>query len=226
MAGRRFAAGVCAVFALVGVAILVVGGADGRALGAMVVLFFGVGGLALAAPLLSRGDGVELTEVGAERGFRFPISRLKQFVFALASLGMTAACVLIAAAGSWIIGGLGTVVFGGFTLALLAQMRGRHGLVMTPTRVVVDFNGRAELAWEDVAGVTLHDRYVGIRATEPGRVARTGRFNRGVGTADVVVPADALAGGPAQAVHLLEHYLAQPGARRAIGTADELARVI
>jgi hypothetical protein len=234
MRGRWFGAGLCGFFALIGVGILLFGGSEGRALGAMEVLFFGVGGLALAAPLLSRGDGVELAEVGSEQGFLVPVSRVKQLVFALASAGMTAASVLIALAGTYWIGVPATLVFGFFTVLLFAGLRRRQGLAMTPTRVVVDFNGHAELAWEDVAEVVLRQqfrsRFVGIRATAPNRVQRSGgrfqRLNRNLGTADLIVPADALAGDAEETVRILGHYLKQPRARREIGTADELARMI
>jgi hypothetical protein len=157
---------------------------------------------------------------------------VKQVVFALASVGITAASVLIALGGSWIVGGLGTVVFGAFTAALLAQLRGRHGLAVTPTRVVVDFNGHAELAWEDVEAIALRElfrsRFVSIQAAAPERVERTGggwlaRLNR---AGDLRVPADGLEGDAARAVALLERYRVQPQARTQIGTADELARVI
>src|SRR3954453_22451783 len=106
MHGRRLPLVLSAGFGLLGLAMVILGDAETRLIGLTTLLFFGIGGLGLAAPLLThRREGtVRLTDVGFERGFLFPISRLKQGVATLAALGMASAGVLLAVSGSLLIG--------------------------------------------------------------------------------------------------------------------------
>ena len=115
MKRNRLALAGCVAFALFGLLLVIAGPAENRVIGTMTILFFGVGALALLAPVLSRrGAGtVRVIEVGSERGFLFPISRLKQLVIVIAVLGMAGGSALLALLGNAVIGILGLVVFGG-----------------------------------------------------------------------------------------------------------------
>ena len=169
----------CGVFVALGVPMIVFGTGETRLIGAMSVLFFGGGGLALLLPLLSRGGGaaVRIVDVGAERGFLFGLGRAKRVVVIVAAAGVTAASGLLIAYGYMIVGAAGAVVFGAFMLYAVLTMGREHGLAMTPTRVVVPGAGGGELAWDAVAGVGFveHARalYIGIDATDETLVRRT-----------------------------------------------------
>ena len=233
--GRRSPLAICLGFALVGLVLVVSGAYAG---GAICVLFFGVGGLALATPVFTRHDKstVRIAEIGHEQGFLFPFSRAKQSVTLVATLGMAAAGVVIALSGGVIIGVLCAVVFGGFGALGAKSLAGVRGLGITPTRVVVmAATGGGELDWDDVADAALvrmsRNRMLSINATAPEHVRRAGSdrlagLNRRLGAGDLVLPADQLAGEPEQAVRALARYFDQPEARAEIGTPQELARLL
>jgi hypothetical protein len=156
--------------------------------------------------------------------------------FTLIGLVMAAAGVLIALSGGVIVGVLCAVVFGVFAALGLSRLAGPRGLALTPTRVVVlGNNGRAELDWDDVASFGLirmaRNRMLGITATAPEQVRRghggwAARFDRSLTSSDLLLPADQLTGQPEQAQHALARYFDDPALRRAIGTTDELARLL
>src|SRR3954447_6719794 len=100
------------------------------ALGAMLVLFFGAGGLALALPLLTRHgeEAVHVADVGFERGFLFPYSRAKQGLSLVALVGMTAGSALLAVVGAVLIGVLCAALFGTVAVLSLVRLRRREGL--------------------------------------------------------------------------------------------------
>ena len=126
----------------------------------MSVLFFGGGALVLGLPLLNRAgaEAVRRTSFDGEPAFLFPISRLKQGVVVLAGLGMGAAGVLIALAGSLFLGvACAGVFFGGIAIMGIVSLRAERGLFLTPRRIVARFNGEAEIAWEDLASVEVDD---------------------------------------------------------------------
>jgi hypothetical protein len=236
MKGRRLPFAICLAFAAVGLAMIVFGDAPTRVAGASSLLFFGGGSLALAMPLLTRrGEGaVRLTEVGIERGFLFPLSRAKQLLVVIAAFGMAAAGVLIALAGGVIAGLLCAIVFGTFALVGVSRLFGERGIAITPTRVVVTANSRAEVAWEDVAYFGIlrqsRSRMLGVKVSDPQRIERRNgplaRFNRTLVPVDIVIAADQLAADPEVVLQALVAYLDVPERRRHIGTPDELARVL
>ncbi|WP_028062870.1 hypothetical protein [Solirubrobacter soli] len=237
MSGRRLPFALCIGFALLGAVLLIAGpDSDTRVVGAISILFFGVGGLALALPLLSRegAAAVKIVDVGSERGFLLPVARAKQLVLVAAAGGMTAAGVLIALSASLIVGLVCAITFGAFLAIGLVQLGGARGLALTPTRVRLLGWGDAELDWDAVEGagvITLsRSRILGISATDPRRVRRRGwrvvsAINRRLAIADLVLPADQLAGDAERAADLVNTYLRDPFRRARIGEPDELRRV-
>jgi len=223
----------CAVFTACGIVLVAVGELG---IGLMSILFFGVGGLALLVPALTRrGAGtVRVTQVEGEPGFLFAISRAKQAVVTVAGVAVTLASVLLAVFGNWILGLLGTVVFGTFAVIGLLGLRGERGLVLTPTRVVARFNGHAEIDWDDVAQAQVIDylrtRILGISARDPALVRQSrgawlSRINRRLLPVDVSLPADNFVGDAQRIVDTLALYRTHPARRARIGTTDELERI-
>jgi hypothetical protein len=223
---------VSAGFAAIGLVITVVDREE-RALGIMCLLFFGGCTLVLGAPLLSRSDGrVRIVSDGAEPGFLFALGAAKQIVLVISCAVIAVAGVLIALTVSPLIGIACTVVMGGFGIVALVRLgKGGHGLVLTPTRVIVTVNGRKELAWDEIAEVALYGdasaRVLGITAVDPARLASGtwAQINRAFDPADVMLPAEQLVGDPEHALRLMTTYLEHPERRAAIGTEAELARV-
>jgi hypothetical protein len=226
----------CGMFVAVGLPMLVFGQGETRLIGAMSVLFFGCGGLALLLPLVNRrgGGAVRIVDVGAERGFLFGLGRAKRIVVIIAAAGMTAASALLIGFGYAIVGALGVITFGAFMLYAALTLGRPHGLALTPTRVVVRGASGGELPWDAVAGVGFVEharaRYIGIDATDRALLRRTGprwlaRVNRKLVPVDLLVPADHLAAAPEHALRALIAYLEDPQRRRAIGTEAELARL-
>src|SRR3954470_10362843 len=139
---------ICLAFTVTGIVLI----ADGETpAGAMCVLFFGVGGLVLALPLLTRRDRstARTIQLGSERALLFPLGTAKQLVAALASAGLAAASVLLLAAGNPI-GVLGVVLFGPIAVVFVAGIRRPRGLALTPTRLVALGFGRVEIPWDAV----------------------------------------------------------------------------
>lgn len=209
---------ICAAFTVIGVVLLF--DADSRLVGLMSILIFGVGGLALAAPVLTRGAAApRAAELGSERGVLFPVGRTKQLLAFVACLGFVAGCALIIATGAVVIGLLGVVTFGTFALLALSGLFRARGLVLTPTRVAVLGLGRAEVPWDEIAGVGVFaqgpNRFFGIEAVDPSRIARgpLSRLNRRFVPADLVLPAD----DPEALVRTVVTYLDEPERRAELG---------
>jgi hypothetical protein len=236
MSGRRFPFAICVAFALIGVVLIIIGPADARVLGAIMLLFFGVGSLSLASPLVTRrGAGtVAIAEVGTERGFLLPVARLKAVMTIAACTGIAAAALLFWALvpAAWWIGIPGLTFFGGLALWRIALLPGRRGLALTPTRVKLLGWGDPELDWDDIRTVFLFEQsrnvMLGIRATEPGRVRRRRpnnmlvRWNRKFTGSDIAVPTGEFAGSPQHALEMLLTYKRDPARRGRLGTQDEL----
>jgi hypothetical protein len=227
---------ICAAFAVAGAVLAIAGDAEARIAGVIAMLFFGVGGLALTLPLIDRHGraAVRIVDLEGERAFLLPVARAKQLILLAAAGGLTAAGVLIAIAGSLVIGLLCAVAFGAFLVIGIAQVGGSRGLALTPTRVRLLGWGDAELDWDAVEGASVfsmsRSRILGISATDPRHVRRQGwrlvaRVNRGLGTADLVLPADQLAGDPERAADLVNTYRLDPSRRARIGQPAELQRV-
>src|SRR3954452_11265324 len=176
-------------------------------------------------------SGVRIVQVGTEQGFLFAISRVKQTIAILGSLGFVALSVVLIVTGGLVVGILGAGVFGVFALAGLWGLRKPRGLTLTPTRVIVDFNGRAAVEWDAISRVAVdnfmgRNRYLGIAATSPDRVERRSgsalaRVNRKLIPFDLLLPAGQLVGDPERAQRAVTRYLHDPELRRAIGTPEE-----
>jgi hypothetical protein len=218
-------------FTVIAVAILVFDPEE-RALGWMCLLFFGGCTVILAAPLLSRSHRrVRIVSDGFEAGFLLPLGRAKQVALIVAAFGMAVAGVFITASGNPVIGFTCTVFMGGVgVLALLRLLKGNHGLLLTPTRVVVIFRGRQELGWDEIATVALYGdasaRTLGINTVAPIPRGTLAHLNRAFEPADIVLPVEQLVGDPEHALRIVTTYLEHPDRRAAIGTESELGRVM
>jgi hypothetical protein len=218
-------------FTVIAVAILVFDPEE-RALGWMCLLFFGGCTVILAAPLLSRSNRrVRIVSDGLEAGFLFPLGRAKQVALIVAAFGMAIAGVFITISGNLVIGFACTGTMGGFgVVALVRMMKGGHGLLLTPTRVVVNVGRRTELAWDEIESVGLYGdasaRTLGINTVNPIPRGALAQINRAFNPADIVLPVEQLVGDPEHALRMLTMYLEQPESRGAIGTETELARVM
>ena len=236
MYGRRFPFAICVGFALLGVVLIIIGPADARVLGAILVLFFGVGSLALGSPLATRrGAGtVEIADIGTERGFLLPVARRKAVMTIAACGGIALAALLFWAMvpAAWWIGIPGLALFGGLAAWRVALLPSRQGLAFTPSRVKLLGWGDPELDWDDITTAFLFEQsrnvMLGIRATEPGRVRRRRpngllvRWNRKFTGSDIAVPTGELAGSPQHALEMLLAYKREPARRGRLGTQDEL----
>ena len=182
------------------------------------MLFFGGGYLAVFALTRPHHDRLEprTVMVGDERGLVFPLARGRQIALLLASLAMTAASIVLATTSAVVIGVIGAIVFGCFTLLAARGLARPRGLALTPTRIVALGFGQGEVAWDDVRAVgTLQQgpvQLIGIEAVNVRRGA-FGRFNRRFLPTDIAVPAtdaDAL-------VRTVVAYLDQPERRAELG---------
>jgi hypothetical protein len=236
MSGRRFPLAICVGFALTGVVLIIIGPADARVLGTIMVLFFGVGSLSLASPLATRRGAatVEIADVGTERGFLLPVARRKAVMTIAACGGIAAAALLFWALvpAAWWIGTGGLALFGGLAVWRLVLLPRRQGLALTPTRVKLLGWGDPELDWDDISSAFLFEQsrnvMLGIGATDPscvrrGRTNRTlARLNRTLSGSDMVVPTAELAGSPSDALEMIHTYQRNPARRARLGTTDEL----
>jgi hypothetical protein len=229
--GRRLPFAISIVLTLLGVFLLIIGPADARVGGAIVVLFFGVGSLGLMTPLASRrgAETVELVDVGPERGFLLPISRRKQLMTIAASAGMGTSWVLLAAlTGAIWIGVIGVLLFGSVALYGLTKLRGVRGIALTPTRVKLLGWGDPELDWDALLLVEVYrqgyNRMFGLTVRDGASVrgqrrSLLRRFRRN----DVAFPAELLATDPEYAFYTVMAYLDDPERRARLGTQDELS---
>lgn len=236
MQGRRFPFAICVGFALLGVVLIIIGPADARVLGAILVLFFGVGSLALASPLATRGGAgtMKIADVGTEHAFLLPIARRKAMMAIAACGGIAGASLLFWAMvpAAWWIGIGGLAFFGGLAVWRVALLPRRQGLALTPTRVKLLGWGDPEIDWEDISSAFLfeqsRDVMLGIGAMDPARVRRQRpkglltRLNRTFTGSDIVVPAGQLAGSPQHALEMILTYQRNPARRARLGSADEL----
>ena len=185
MYGRRFPFAICIGFTLLGLGLLIFGTTDARFAGLMIVLFFGVGSLGLATPLVTRRgtESVRLVDVDGERGFLLPIARRKQAMTVFAACGMAGACgVLAGLTGTLWIAIAGGGLFGALALVGLAQVPRERGLALTPTRVRLLGWGDPELDWDAILYVVVYrqgyNRMLGVTAVERGLVRRRRRSRR------------------------------------------------
>jgi hypothetical protein len=237
MYGRRFPFAICVGFALIGVALIIIGPADARILGTLTLLFFGVGSLSLASPLVTRRGvtTMEIADVGNERGFLLPVARLKALMTIAACAGIAAAALLFWAIvpDAWWIGISGLVLFGGLAIWRIALLPRRQGLAFTPTGVKLLGWGDPEIDWDDITSAFLFEQsrnvMLGIRATDPACVRRRHsqgllvRWNRKFTGSDMAVPTGELAGSPQHALETLLTCKREPARRARLGTTDELS---
>jgi hypothetical protein len=217
------------LFTVAGVVLLATGEV---VVGLMALLFFGGGAVVLALPLLNRSgaDAVRTTSHDGEPAFLFAISRLKQGVVVVAAFVIAAASVLIAVAGSPVIGVLGAVVFVGFGVIGLATLSGQRGLILTPRRIVARYNGLAEMAWEDLTGVgVVQFRRAQILALDGRADYKRGgwlaRLNQRMLPVAIALPAGSFVADPDDIVATIAAYR-EDGARRAmIGRPEERAQL-
>lgn len=215
-------------FVVVGLVLLAFGeDAEARVAGAISVLFFGGGGLAVfGLPLLERRGPAapRIVEVGGEPAIVFGLSRGRQWLVLVAALLVTTACVVIALAGGTVIGIVGAVVFGAFTLLAVRGLLTPRGLALSPAGITALGYGQGRVAWDDVERVgVLREGPLQLVGIDAARVQRGafGRWNRRFSSTDLAVPAD-----DAEAVvAALITYLEQPERRLALGTEQELARL-
>jgi hypothetical protein len=208
---------ICLAFTAGGI-VLIAGGET--VLGAMCVLFFGVGGLVLALPLLTRRDRstARTIELDAERALLFPLGTAKQLVAALASAGLAAASVLLVVVGNPL-GIVGAVFFGPVAVLLLTGIGRPRGLALTPTRLVALGLGRVEIPWDAVEWAAVmrmsRTRVIAVKATDPGQVRRGWfqRLNGRLTPAEITLAADQLAGPPEEAVAEILRWRDDPAAR-------------
>ena len=210
---------VCGGFTVAGLLLLAFGDdAEGRVAGAVSALFFGGGYLAVFALTRPRGGSPapRTVMVGDEHGLVFPLGRGRQVALLVASLAVTAASIVLAATSAVVVGVLGAIVFGGFTLLAARGLARPRGLALTPTRIVALGFGQGEVAWDDVRTVgTLRQgpvQLIGIKAVNVRRGA-FGRFNRRFLPADIAVPAEDVEA----LVRTVVTYLEQPERRPELG---------
>ena len=223
--------------------------AEGRAGGAALALFFGVGGSAyIGLPLLTRrsGPGTILrgrarTSGGDEPAFLFPVPRAKRILGVIAAAGLAAGSALMGLAGAVVVGVIGGVFFTGLLVAMLMTLRRPRHLGLTPTRVQVAVAAMVQdVPWEALRGAEVYEQpaargttitTVGISA-DPDAVTTTGgarwlaRLNRGFTPYAMTIGAHDLAGSADVTVRVLEDYRRDPARRAAIGTPEEHARLL
>jgi hypothetical protein len=229
--------GLNAAFALLGLLIVILSSGQDRLIGVACLLFFGIGGFVFLMPLLTRRDqaAVQLTEVDGERAFLFPLARTKLALAVVVIGAMTAGSVLLIPLGEPIWGIICAVVLFPVALYMTLMLRRRQGLALTPTRVVVLGIGAAELPWEAVREVGMHNlglaHWLWVRATDKSLVRRRGRspigrVNESMLGVELMVSADQMVGSPELARNALHFYLGNPASRERIGTEAELARSV
>jgi hypothetical protein len=190
------------VFVVLGIGALIAGE---TALGVLTLAVFGGGSVVFLTPLLTRRgkSAVRIVDIGGEQAFLFPISRAKQSVAIFASLAFTVAGVLMVISGAVAIGILCGGVFGAFALIGLWGLRKPRGLALTPTRVIVDFNGvgrdrgRRDRQLHGAPSLSRDSRHLARARRAPRRMREA-----------------------------VLRYRDDPGRRRVIGTAQELALVM
>jgi hypothetical protein len=223
----------CAGFVVIGLALLVQGPAHARIAGAVTVLCFGFGGLALALPFLTpRGAAsVRLIEFEGEPAFLFALGAAKQAVAALASAGMAGAGVLLVVIGNPL-GLLGTLFFGPVAVKLAVGSRRVRGLVLTRRDVVAIALGRVEIPWPAVRDASVSTvfraRVLTVAARDAGAVrgGRLARFNARLSGADLTLAAEQFAGDPERAAAAVNRYVQDVQARERIGTEPELQALL
>jgi hypothetical protein len=217
----------------------VLGDANGRVTGAMLVLLCGLGPAGyLGGPLLTRrGPGtIELGRAGPEAAFVFGTPRAKRAATLIGAVGFSGGTALLyVIAGGWVLAKC-TVLVGLFLLGALYRTVRPLRLVITPTRVLV---GGSEIAWENVDDVDLYEMpagnttvdMVGIDAKHPAEIAHARwkalilRLGRRLSAYDLVLPADSFAGPGEEVVEAIKTYQHDARRRRSIGSEEELARL-
>jgi hypothetical protein len=170
------------------------------AIGLTCVLFFGVGGIVLALPLVAPPDRPQTRtiELDGEPAKLFVLGKVRQLVTAVAATGAGVGSLLLVVAGNPL-GFLGAI----FLAVGASQFQGlgrARGLALTATRVIQLVNGRVEIPWEAVgwAGVVPMSRtqVLAVGASDKGAVVRRGfaRINRGFTSAEITIAAHQFAG--------------------------------
>jgi hypothetical protein len=212
-----------------GLVAAVVGGEDdARLVGAMSVLIFGALALISFAPRVRRTRGLRIVD----GGFFLPMSRARVALVLVAALALMVGGVLLAVSGESFWGSAVALIFAGGSYNGFRSLVVPNGLTLTPTGIVVVYNRRAEIAWDDIKRVHLFSegsvRNLGIDARHIRRPEGNWwtRLNRRLEMADVVLPISYCAADPDRIADLLMAYRTDPRRRAAIGTQAELARVL
>lgn len=244
-AKRVLLAAISALFALVGVLILIFESGDDRLAGLYVLLFFGSCLLVFLMPALTGGHGPgRRVDLVAHRGARthaivFPLSRPKLRVAGIAAAGWAIAGAVLVIAPSGLadpgedttfprlLGIVLVLLFGGVALfAALQELRGRAFVALLPQGVLSrSAVGGSFIPWEAIEDVGVVEMYdtpiVAVRASDPGAVEKPGwaglfaRANRAVLDADVTYAS--LVAPEEELAETIAHYVGHPEERARIG---------
>jgi hypothetical protein len=232
---RRYLAVVGPIFVVASVVLLATGEVM---MGALGVCFSGA---LLAVPVAARleapaprlEDGALVLEMG--RG------RRRALVVGGAFFASSSALMLVIGIDGgnvvWVvIGVLGVLTFGGFTVFGVWALRGPSELVVLPEGVRFDHGRRGMLVpWDEIVGIRIFEqsgnRFLTVDVRTPGTYARgvfgrlLARANRGLGGGDVNVPLDHTTVDGRRAVAALGRWAEDPAARAEIGTEAGLRRL-
>jgi hypothetical protein len=189
------------------------------AIGLTCVLFFGVGGIVLALPLVAPPDQPETRtiELDGEPAKLFVLGKGRQLVTAIAAIGMGVGSLMLVVAGNPV--GLLGLLFLAVGVSQLQGIARARGLALTATRVVQLVNGRVEIPWEAVGWVAVQPmsrtRVLAVGAIDKDAVRRRGfaRINRGFTSAEITIAAHQFAGSPEEIAGEVLRWRDNPRAR-------------
>ena len=165
-------------------------------------------------------------------GFFLPMSRVRLGGALVAAIALTIGGVLMARDGEVFWGWALAVLFAGGSVNGVRMLFKPNGITLTTAGVVVVYNRRAEIAWDDIQRVHLftdgRTRQLGIDGRSIRRAGDSWwmRLNRKIAAADIVLPIAYCRADPDRVANLVMAYRTDPRRRAAIGTEAELARVL
>jgi hypothetical protein len=181
------------------------------------------------------------TSAGSEPAFVFPSPRAKRWATAIGLGGIALGTVGMLA----LHGGGALLIAGAVLLCLVAiwsliSLRHPQWVALTPTRVLVALpNGAVEVPWQAGIHAEIYPMPTGqitvdmvsVAATDPAAAIWTrgramARINSPLSNYVVSVGADSFAGKGEDVVAAIQHYAADAGARRNIGSEDERDRLL
>jgi hypothetical protein len=237
------------LFTLLGVVLLLIGDAEQRVGGLVVVLFFGVTGVAwyvTTRPSRRPATGFQVASVAQAGGLQpaFVVRQVTARMVAggAGALGIGVSCGLIAAgamgqqpvATAVLLGACAVFLCVLGVIILLRARRGGGRLALTRAGVSwIGPIGSAELDWDsiaDVGTVTVHEtEFLAVSASHPSRIEVGGPqraiqdLERSMVGSDLNIPLPGIDIDQGELFAAFGRYRAEPEARGRIGTPSELA---